>query len=141
MKFEKTTYGGTKEILKYAEPYVAIPIMISASGIVADSDGKKIVKAGTPLTGNLTNRSTAFTKASTTEATDGTLVVPSGGGTVVLPTEAKSNAVGILLYDVDVTHGNAPGSLVIFGFIDEAKLPEAIGNEVKAALKMITFLK
>lgn len=33
-------------------------------------------------------------------------------------------AEGVLLHDVDVTHGDAPGSMIVWGFIDKSKLDE-----------------
>ena len=91
-------------------------------------EGKKIVKAGTPVSGDLTTRGTAFTKAE------------SSG------TPAASNAVGVMLHDVDVTDGDENASVLLFGFVDLAKLDADVAalitDEVKAALDgKITFLK
>ena len=60
----------------------------------------------------------------------------------ILPANDKT-AKGVLLHDVDVTSGKAPGTIVIHGFIDDAKLissdieitPEALG-----VLTQITFI-
>lgn len=57
-----------------------------------------------------------------------------------------SNAVGVLMHDVDVTLGDANGTMIIFGFIDLNKLASAtaalITDAVKTALKgKVTFLK
>lgn len=101
------------------------------AGKVADTgvnavEGKKIVKAGTPVYGDLKKRNTAFTI--------------SGSG----------NPVGIVLHDVDVTEGTNNVSVVVRGTVDlekvesdvaallvaaEAKLPRIIlttgsGNEI-----------
>lgn len=109
MKFVKTDYGNNIEILKYGvQDYIARPIMVSASGIVADADGRKIVKAGSIL---------------------------SGAGAIV----NDATAEGVLLWDVDVTYGDAPGSLVMFGFIDKTKLPVQPEAEAVTALKLIKF--
>lgn len=49
-------------------------------------------------------------------------------------------AVGVLLHDVDVTYGNANGTLVIHGFIDGTKLPVAeLAEATVKALPMIKF--
>lgn len=110
MKFVKTDYANNKEILKFgAQDYVAHPCMVSATGVEADADGKKIVKAGSILSaeGKIVN--------------DGT-------------------AQGVLLYDVDVTYGDASGALVVFGFIDGTKIPvSALTAECQTALKLIKF--
>lgn len=121
-----TETGGTRKTILVDElNSTAFSCMVANTGISADSDGKKIAKAGTPLTGNLTARGTAFTKASTTEGT--------------------SNAIGILLHDVDVTDGTKNAQIVVFGFIDlnklESDVQALITSEVKTALKMIQFVK
>lgn len=110
MKFVKTEYSNNKEILKFGvQDYVAHPCMVSATGISADADGKKIVKAGSIL------------NASGAIVNDGT-------------------AEGVLLYDVDVTYGDASGALVVFGFIDGTKIPvSALTEECQSALKLIKF--
>nr|WP_308691992.1 hypothetical protein [uncultured Terrisporobacter sp.] len=57
-------------------------------------------------------------------------------GTILPANDAT--AKGVLLYDVDVTHGNATGALVIHGFIDKTKIP-AQPNEL-VNLPMIMFI-
>ena len=47
MKFKKETFGSSKEIL-LNDDYAAIKITVDDTGVTADSDGKKIIKAGTP---------------------------------------------------------------------------------------------
>lgn len=121
MKFTETTYTNKKEILKFVDHYVALPITVSDAGVSA-VDGKKIVKAGTILGGGiLADDSVLAVKATTTTGT--------------------SNADGVLLNDVDVTYGPAPGALIIHGFIALNKVPAAPTPEEKAALKQITFIE
>lgn len=119
----KTTGLARKTILFDTQLMFALPVIISDSGISAGSDGKKIVKAGTPLTGDLTNRDTAFTAVT--------------GGT--------GSAVGILEHDVDVTAGNANGACLTFGFIDVDKLDSDVvsmlSTEIKGKLTGIQFVK
>lgn len=122
----KTTAVGPNQILMFTDPQVSVSIKVNNTGISAGTDGKKIIKAGTPVTGNLEARDTAFTKASTTEGV--------------------SNAVGVLLHDVDVTAGTENATLLIFGFVDLNKIDTTtaalITTEVKTALKGgVTFLK
>ena len=78
-RIKTETAVNVNQILFNTDPQVSVGVLVSNSGISAGSDGKKIVKAGTPLTGSLEARGTAFTKASTTEGV--------------------SNAVGILLVE------------------------------------------
>lgn len=125
-RIKTQTYVNVNQILFNTDPQVSVGVLVSDSGISAGSDGKKIVKAGTPLTGSLEARGTAFAKASTTSGV--------------------SNAVGILLHDVDVTAGAENGTLLIFGFVDLNKVDTTtaalITSDVKTALKGgVTFLK
>lgn len=124
----KTTYTNVKNILIGQDSYnISLPCIIGNTGVTA-VDGKKILKAGTPLTGNITTRDTAFTKATTSGDTTKT-----------------SNAVAILLHDVDVTDGNANGTIVLAGCIDLLKLDSAtqtlIDDATKTALSRIIFVK
>ena len=122
----KTSYLNKNQILFAVEHQVSMSIVVDDANITAGSNGKKIVKAGTPLAGSLDARTTAFTKAS------------SSG------TPSASNAVGILLHDVDVTAGENNGTLLIFGFVNtnriDATTKALITAEVKAALPMIKFV-
>lgn len=122
----KTSYLNKNQILFAVEHQVSMSIVVDDANITAGSNGKKIVKAGTPLTGSLDARTTAFTKASSSGS-------PS-----------TSNAVGILLHDVDVTAGENNGTLLIFGFVNtnriDATTKALITAEVKAALPMIEFV-
>lgn len=95
----KTTGLSRKTILYSTKLFLALSVIISSAGVEADSEGKKIVKAGTPLKGSLLNRDEAFTVG------------------------AKDDAVvGVAEHDVDVTAGTANGGIIVFGFIDESKL-------------------
>ena len=125
-RIKTETAVNVSQILFCTDPQVSVGIQVTNTGISADSNGKKILKAGTPLYGSLEARGTAFVKASTTE-----------GG---------SNAVGILLHEVDVTAGAQNATMLIFGFVDLNKLATAtatlIDSAVKTALKgNVTFLK
>jgi len=120
MKFTETTFTNRKEILKFAQPFTAIPVMVSDAGIIADADGKKIVSAGTIVGG-------------------GVLLNPDAMVTEKNDAVSGAEAEGVLLWDVDVTHGAAPGSMVVFGFIDLNKLPKA--PDASVDLKLVMFLK
>lgn len=55
---------------------------------------------------------------------------------------AGAAAEGVLSNDVDVTYGTAAGAMILHGFIDENKLPEAPSAEARAALAgRIVFVK
>lgn len=110
--------NGKKEILKFPDHYVALAVTVSDVGITANADGKKIVPAGTIVGGG-------FLSSLTIQA-------------------VKTNAAGaegVLLDNVDVTYGPAPGAAVIHGFIALDKLPEAPVAAAKTDLNMIKFIK
>lgn len=117
MKFVQTNYGNRKEILKFPDHYVNLAVTVDDTGVTADANGRKIVLAGTVLGGGVLADSTKLAK----KANDAT-------------------AEGVLFYDVDVTDGPAAGALLIHGFIDLKKLPEAPTAEAATALKQITFI-
>lgn len=121
----KETYGNTNQILFAVEHQVSMGVVVSKALGVAEGT-KKVVKAGTPLTGNLDARTTAFTAATAGSSTE------------------ASNAVGVLLHDVDVTTGDANGTLLLFGFVNtnriDAKTKEKLTDIVKAAMPMIKFV-
>lgn len=118
MKFEQTSYGSNKEILKFVGHEVSVAVTVDDTGVTANGSGKKIVPAGTIVGGGfLANRATKAIKKN------------------------DADAEGVLRYDVDVTYGPAPGAAVIHGFVDLAKLPEAPVALAVTALKQITFLQ
>lgn len=134
-KFIETDYLGTKEILKFADHYVALGVTVDDTGITANPDGKKIVPAGTIIGGTgadnalLVNDSVKATKHNTQSGTTGT----AGAGI---------DAEGVLLEDVDVTYGSAPGSMIIHGFVALGKLPDVPCADAITALKgRILFIK
>lgn len=93
-------FGQEKTILKFFD-YKGAACVVPASGVSADADGKKIVKAGTPFPSN------------------------------------DKNCLGYLLHDVDVTNGDAAGTYVYVGCLDEAKIT-ANGVTIAAAAKTAT---
>ena len=117
-----TSYGTEKTILIAPELAFTIPVQVTNTGITADADGKKIIKAGTPIGGStnvLENRNTV-------------LVVANG-----------STAQGVILHDVDVTAGQENATMVVAGYVDLNKIAAADQPvaDAKAALTKITFMK
>lgn len=106
------TSGTTRNIILMApELAFAVSCKVANTGISADSDGKKLVKAGTPLYGSLVARDTAFTISDATEG---------------------AKPVGIILHDVDVTLGTQNAQVVTFGFVDVSKLETAVATALAA---------
>lgn len=119
----KTTLTAPTQILANVELQASVGCVVAKSAGVAVGS-KTIVKAGTPVTGSLDALTTAFTAAATTTGV--------------------SNAVGIILHDVDVTDGAANATLLIFGFVNKNRIDSTtkakITAEVVTALSKITFL-
>lgn len=110
------------QILFNVQHQMSVGIMVDSTMASVTKNGRKIVKAGTPLTGDLTARGTPFKAA------------------------GESNAVGVLLHDVDITEGNANGSLLIWGFVNLNRLESDTQTLVTAGVKStlsgkVTFLK
>lgn len=123
MKYAETQYTNKTEILKFPDHYVAIAVTVDDTGITANADGKKIVKAGTIVGGGVLADDTKKVSKKNTQGTNAT------------------QAEGVLFNDVDVTYGPAPGAMLIHGFIATGKLPEAPAAEAVTALKSIMFIK
>lgn len=120
-KMSKVSLGAGNRILFATKPTMSVGVVVSQA--LGESVGtQKIVRAGTPVKGDLTNRTTAFTAA------------------------GETDAVGVLLHDVDVTAGDNNATLLIHGFVDLNKVSSEVTAKytegVKTALKgNITFLK
>lgn len=121
----KETYGNTNQILFAVEHQVSMGVVVSKE-LGVEEGTKKVVKAGTPLTGNLDARTTAFTAATAGSSTE------------------ASDAVGVLLHDVDVTTSDANGTLLLFGFVNtnriDATTKAKLTDTVKKAMPMIKFV-
>lgn len=112
---------GNAEIL-HNLPYEAISVTVdkSTTGTV-DENARKILKAGTLLAG------------------DGASIFADRSKKVKANTESPD---GVLLYDVDVTEGDATASLVYRGTLREDKVNGGTVPEgAKTALKHIQFVK
>lgn len=113
-----------KQILFATSPYMAVGVIASNEGVAANSEGRKIIKAGTPMEGSLKARETPFTVASS----------------------SPTKVAGVLLNDVDVTNGNENATLIIHGFVNlnnmDSNTVSLVTETVETALKgSVTFLK
>lgn len=128
----KTNGMNTDQILLNVQHQVSLSVVVSKdidNSAVVTVNGKKYVKAGTPLSGSLDARTTPFVlgKVDTT------------------PTVATATPVGVLLEDVEITTGNANGTLLIFGFVNTNRLVNSVKtlltSDVKKALNAkVTFI-
>ena len=119
---KKEKFGSGNQILFAVEHQVSMGVVVAQSVGVTEG-GRKIAKAGTPITGNLDARETAFTAA-----TD----------------KVDSDVVGVLLHDVDVTVADNNGTILLFGFVNTNRLDSTtkgkITENIKKALPMIKFV-
>ena len=123
MKFVQTDYLSTKNILRFPDHYVTVPVMVDDTGVVVNTDGKKLVPAGTIIGGS---------GGKVLEDPDNILVTVSN----------DADAEGVLFNDVDVTHGPAAGAMLIHGFPVLDKLPVVPDAAAITALAgRIVFLK
>lgn len=120
----RVTLVNDVQILANAELQSSVGCVVDDAIVAnADSDGRKIAKAGTPIKVVLSNLQTPAVLAN---------------ATVVM------NAV--LLHDVDVTNGDANGTALIFGFVNRSRLTAATNALVTTALTatgvspLLTFL-
>ena len=52
----------------------------------------------------------------------------------------NNTAIGVVMYDCDVTRGDANGAVIIHGFIRKDKMPAPPDNAAIKNLRQITFL-
>lgn len=121
---KKETLAAPQQILFNVQNQMSVPILVDKTMASVTVDGRKVVKAGTPLSGDLTARGTAFKAA----------------------VDSTAPAVGVLLHDVDITDNNANGTLLIWGFVNLDRLDSATAGLITATRKTelagrIWFLK
>ena len=109
----KETAVAPSQILFNVQNQMSVGVIVDKAVGTAGEDGRKIVKAGTPLNGDLTARGTAFVAAKDT----------------------SNPAVGVLLHDVDVTEGDANGTLLIWGFVNLNRMDSTTADLITATRK------
>lgn len=110
----KETAVAPSQILFNVQNQMSVKVIVDDEAVgTAGEDGRKIVKAGTPLNGDLTARGTAFVAAK----------------------DASNPAVGVLLHDVDVTEGDANGTLLIWGFVNLNRMDSTTAGLITANRK------
>lgn len=120
------------DILVAPELAFAFPVIVSNSGVSANSEGKKIIKAGTPL---YETEDVLFNRQTVLSVTAG----------------ESSKCAGIARWDIDVTAGNTNATLLYSGYVDFLKLDSDVQSAVTSALSAggyeptkgfrITFIK
>lgn len=111
-----------KDVLLNPDNAFEIGVQVNGTNVSADANGRKIIKAGTPVgatTSVLETRNTVLSVANTSST--------------------GANAQGVLRHDVDVTNGVANATLIVRGEIDSSKCP-TIASEAKTALVHLIFV-
>lgn len=116
------TFGSQNQILANVENKVAYPVTVNATGVTADSYGRKIIPAGTPIGG---------AKNALQDET------------VVLSVANDATAQGVLEHDIDVTAGESAGTMIVWGWVNEYRIKNVtVSDEAKTALNgKVTFIK
>lgn len=116
----KEAFVTPNSILAAPEVAVAFSVVVGNTGVSEDAAGKKIIKAGTPLTGSFEARNTAFTVAT-------------------------EDANAVALHDIDVTSGTANGTALAMGVVNlnavDATTQALITPNLRLAMKHILFVK
>ena len=111
---KKQTALSPRQILFATTPQMVVGIQLRGS--------VGVIKAGTPVTGDLTNRQNPFTVSS------------------------AEDVVGVILHDVEITSAETPvnSECLIFGFVDAAKVESDVAalytETVKTALNGKVFI-
>ena len=110
------SFGNETDILVAPELAFAFPCIVENTGVDANAEGRKIIKAGTPLFEKediLFNRST---------------------GLRVTADATYNKVAGIARWDIDVTDGNTNATVLYAGYVDYLKLDSAVQTAVTTAL-------
>lgn len=122
MYIKRETYTNDMEILVTPANLVTFSGTVLAAGVVANSEGKKIVLAGSLID------------------SDGNVVTQTGtAGSETLST----TPVGVLYKTVDVTYGDQPCSLIVEGYLRKDRVIDTFATAavslIKTALPNINF--
>lgn len=110
---KKEVGGAPTQILFNVQNQMAVSILVDKTiASAVTENGRKIIKAGTPLAGNLEARDTAFAAVG-----------------------ENAPAVGVLLHDVDVTDDDANGSLLIWGFVNLDRIDNTTAALITSGVK------
>ena len=117
MKYVETSYENKTQILKFADHWVGVAVTIEADNVSAADN---ILKAGSVIGGIggsvLADESLKVEKKNTVDVN-------------------ADAAEGVLLDDVDISYGDASGTMLVHGFVNTNKLPETVVDEALKALR------
>lgn len=115
-----------KDVALNPDNLFEISVLVNNTGVTADANGRKIIKAGTPVgaSANVLDIRNTVLSVTNTSATG-------------------ENAQGVLRHDVDVTDATSPAvanaTLIVRGEVDSSKCPTIVA-EAKTALTHIIFV-
>ena len=122
----KTWDAPEKDVALNPDNLFEVAVLVNNTGVTADSNGRKIIKAGTPVGAS----------TSVLEVRNTVLSVTNTSAT-------GENAQGVLRHDVDVTDATSPAvanaTLIVRGEVDSSKCPTIVA-EAKATLTHIIFV-
>lgn len=111
-------YSVKNDILIAPELAFGLSVIVADTGITANTEGRKIIPAGTPL-----------------YVATGKSILKDRQEVMITSSENSAVLSGIARYDIDVTGGNANATLLIAGYVDRLKLTTSVRTLVDA----ITF--
>ena len=115
-----------KDVALNPDNLFEIGVLVNNTGVTADANGRKIIKAGTPVGAS----------AKVLDVRNTVLSVTNTSAT-------GENAQGVLRHDVDVTDATSPAvanaTLIVRGEVDSSKCPTIVA-EAKTALTHIIFV-
>ena len=128
----KTAYTNSGDYLIAPELAFALSAQISATGVTAGADGRKVIKAGMPL---------YITKGKNVYQDRTEKLTISAGAS-----ENANDLVGIARHDIDVTNGDANDAVLTRGYVEwyrlDSTVQTALTSAIQTALKPeIIFVK
>ena len=126
MSFIKTRKFGTdREILTNFPHALTLSCMVKDDNAVADGNGVKFIKAGTPLGA-------------------ASFFLPDREKTVLTPVTDASQAVGIAMHDINVTDGVARDAVIFRGDVVfyniDPDVQKLLTTEIQAAMPQIKLI-
>lgn len=116
-----TTISNPKTIWALLHAGDAKTVLVQSTGVTADTNGRKIVPAGSILGSAKAGETIFANNAPAKIVNDGT-------------------AEGVLVNDVDVTHGDVEGAMAFTGAINLNKMPVKPMSAASTAMRRITFM-
>lgn len=133
-------YTSTTDIRLSTKLYYGLPAIITNDGVSTDDNGRKIIKAGTPVGGvtSFLDDETAKLSLYTAPAASSS---DSGSGST--STTTTPTVQGIVLHDTDVTAGDTSTTVMILGIVGlkmvDDETQALLTADIQAALPHILF--